>query len=48
MSFDGDFRPSGFVDEPFGMSDAGFLENLESSMWWTQLDTWVSDRRFSW
>jgi hypothetical protein len=45
MSFDGDFRPSGFVDEPFGMSDAGFLENLESSMWWTQLDTWVSDQR---
>ncbi|KAJ0419446.1 hypothetical protein BJY00DRAFT_302185 [Aspergillus carlsbadensis] len=41
MSFDGDFRPSGFVDEPFGMSDAGFLENLESSMWWTQLDTWM-------
>ncbi|KAL2814499.1 hypothetical protein BJX63DRAFT_420833 [Aspergillus granulosus] len=40
LNFEGGFRPSGFVDEPFGMSDTGFLDNLEGSMWWTQLDTW--------
>ncbi|KAL4929845.1 putative NRPS-like enzyme [Aspergillus undulatus] len=33
--------PSAFVDEPFDMSDFGILDNLEGSIWWTQLDTWM-------
>ncbi|KAL4997928.1 hypothetical protein BDV10DRAFT_194753 [Aspergillus recurvatus] len=39
--YDGNFPSSAFVDEPFGMDDLGFLDNLEGSIWWTQLDTWV-------
>ncbi|KAL4869522.1 hypothetical protein BDV12DRAFT_185205 [Aspergillus spectabilis] len=42
IAYEGNFPPSAFVDEPFAMGDAGSLDNLEGSMWWTQLDTWVS------
>ncbi|KAL4982884.1 hypothetical protein BDW68DRAFT_191781 [Aspergillus falconensis] len=42
ISYDGNLPPSAFVDEPFDMGDVGFLDNLEGSIWWTQLDTWVS------
>ncbi|KAL4955552.1 hypothetical protein BDW69DRAFT_193176 [Aspergillus filifer] len=40
MGYEG--MPSAFVDESYDMSDFGFLDNLEGSIWWTQLDTWVS------
>ncbi|KAL4937579.1 hypothetical protein BDV06DRAFT_215762 [Aspergillus oleicola] len=40
MEYEG--MPSAFVDEAYDMSDFGFLDNLEGSIWWTQLDTWVS------
>ncbi|KAL4734330.1 hypothetical protein BDV11DRAFT_209474 [Aspergillus similis] len=46
ISYDGDFPSSAFVDEPLDMGDVGFLDNLEGSIWWTQLDTWV-DWRYS-
>lgn len=42
FGYDGNFQPSTFVDEPFDMGDVGFLDNLDGSLWWTQLDTWVS------
>ncbi|KAL4797672.1 hypothetical protein BDV19DRAFT_377475 [Aspergillus venezuelensis] len=38
MRYEG--MPSAFVDESYDMSDFGFLDNLEGSIWWTQLDTW--------
>ncbi|KAL2827184.1 hypothetical protein BDW59DRAFT_171478 [Aspergillus cavernicola] len=41
INYEGNFQPSGFVDEPFGMGDAGFMDNLDGSLWWTQLDTWM-------
>ncbi|KAL4979792.1 hypothetical protein BDW66DRAFT_157227 [Aspergillus desertorum] len=41
-SYDGDFPSSAFVDEPFDMDDVWFLDNLEGSIWWAQLDTWAS------
>ncbi|PTU20682.1 hypothetical protein P175DRAFT_0437315 [Aspergillus ochraceoroseus IBT 24754] len=32
----------GFANEPFGSIDnMGLLENLDGSIWWSQLDTWV-------
>ncbi|KAL4810893.1 hypothetical protein BDV18DRAFT_149974 [Aspergillus unguis] len=43
MNYDGAFQPSAYVDESFDMGDLGFLDNLEGSMWWTQLDTWVTN-----
>ncbi|KAL2870950.1 putative NRPS-like enzyme [Aspergillus lucknowensis] len=46
VNYEGSFQPASIVDEPFGVDDAGFLDNLEGSMWWTQLDTWVSLARF--
>ncbi|KAL4922880.1 hypothetical protein BDW62DRAFT_207531 [Aspergillus aurantiobrunneus] len=42
IDYDGNFQPSAFVDEPFDMGDVEFLDNLEGSIWWSQLDTWVS------
>ncbi|KAL5334466.1 hypothetical protein BJX70DRAFT_391380 [Aspergillus crustosus] len=42
IPYEGNFQPSTFADETFDMGDPGFLDNLEGSMWWTQLDTWVS------
>ena len=41
ISYDGSFPSSAFVDGPLEMGDVGFLDNLEGSIWWTQLDTWV-------
>ncbi|KAL4774428.1 fungal-specific transcription factor domain-containing protein [Aspergillus nidulans var. acristatus] len=41
ISYDGNFGPSAFVDEPLEMGDVGFLDNFEGSIWWTQLDTWA-------
>ncbi|KAL3478125.1 hypothetical protein BJX99DRAFT_245792 [Aspergillus californicus] len=41
ICYDGGFQPSGYVDEPFGLGDVSFLDNLDGSIWWTQLDTWV-------
>jgi hypothetical protein len=34
--------PSSDLGAPLnGMEDAGLLENLEGSIWWAQLDSWV-------
>ena len=37
------FPASGAMDASLGsMDDIGLLENLEGSVWWAQLDSWVS------
>ncbi|KAL4787288.1 hypothetical protein BJX76DRAFT_363631 [Aspergillus varians] len=41
FGYEGNFQPSAFVDETFDMGDVGLLDNLEGSIWWTQLDTWA-------
>ncbi|KAL6230802.1 hypothetical protein BDW75DRAFT_234132 [Aspergillus navahoensis] len=41
INYDGNFPSSAFVDDTFDVGDVGFLDNLEGSIWWTQLDTWV-------
>lgn len=34
-------QPVGLGDSLDSVEDAGFLENLEGSIWWAQLDSWV-------
>lgn len=39
----GNFPASGSIDPALSsMDDIGLLENLEGSVWWAQLDSWVS------
>ncbi|KAI9376213.1 hypothetical protein BJX61DRAFT_531045 [Aspergillus egyptiacus] len=40
INLGGDFQSTSFMDEPFGLGDAGYLDSLDGSIWWTQLDTW--------